>query len=93
VLLDVNRFYVFIKGGFKIYMAILLKRITNILTIAATILMVLGLIYVVVKDKPIGDFISEVALCYLAISAFNYLMFGAATLWHRDIKAVQSDGK
>jgi hypothetical protein len=74
-------------------MAILLKRITNILTIVATLLMVFGLIYVVVKDKPIGDFISEVALCYLAISAFNYLMFGAATLWHRDIKAVHTDAK
>jgi len=55
--------------------------------------MVFGLIYVVVKDKPIGDFISEVAFRYLAISAFNYPMFGVATLWHRDIKVLQSDGK
>jgi hypothetical protein len=72
-------------------MMILLKRITNVLTIAATLFMVIGLLYVVVKGKPIGDFISEVAFCYLAISAFNYLMFGGATLWHRDIKASQAD--
>jgi hypothetical protein len=45
--------------------------------------MVAGLGYVFVESKPIGDFISEVAFCYLAIAVFNYITFGAATLWHK----------
>ncbi len=61
----------------------ILKQFANILTVATTIFLVVGLGYVFVKNQPIGDFISEVAFCYLAIAAFNYITFGAATLWHK----------
>ncbi|MDP3678709.1 MAG: hypothetical protein Q8R23_06440 [Methylotenera sp.] len=64
-------------------MKIWLKRFANILTIVATLFLIVGLGYVLVKHQPIGDFISEAALCYLAIAAFNYIIFGAATLWHK----------
>lgn len=59
-----------------------LKKIANILTITATIFFVIGLVYFFVKNRPIGDLISTVSFCYVSIAAFNYLMFGAATLWH-----------
>lgn len=64
-------------------MKIWLKRFANILTISATLFLAIGLGYVLVKNQPIGDFISEAALCYLAVAAFNYIMFGTATLWHK----------
>ncbi len=64
-------------------MKIWLKRFANILTISTTLFLTIGLGYVFVNNRPVGDFISEVALCYLAVAAFNYIMFGAATLWHK----------
>lgn len=60
-----------------------LKKFANILTIAATLFFVIGIGYVMVKNLPLGDFISEVSLCYVAVAVFNYLIFGTATLWHK----------
>lgn len=60
-----------------------LKKFANILTIAATLFLVIGMGYVMVKNQPLSDFVSEVSFCYVAIAAFNYLVFGAATLWHK----------
>ncbi|MGZ8984612.1 MAG: hypothetical protein ACXW11_11800 [Methylotenera sp.] len=64
-------------------MKTLLKRFANILTIAATLFMVVGLGYMLVKNQPISDLISEISFCYVAIAVFNYITFGAATLWHK----------
>lgn len=64
-------------------MKIWLKHFANLLTIGASLFLIIGLGYVLVKNLPVADFISEAALCYLAIAAFNYIMFGAATLWHK----------
>ena len=60
-----------------------LKKFANILTIAATLFFVIGIGYVMVKNLPLGDFISEVSLCYVVVAVFNYLIFGTATLWHK----------
>jgi hypothetical protein len=60
-----------------------LKRFANMLTVAATLLLVFGMGYVLVKKLPIGDFISEISFCYIAIAVFNYMIFGTATLWHK----------
>lgn len=60
-----------------------LKKFANVLTIAATLFLVIGMGYVMVKDLPMSDFISEVSFCYVAVAVFNYLIFGAATLWHK----------
>lgn len=60
-----------------------LKKFANILTIAATLFFVIGMGYVMVKNLPLSDFISEVSLCYVAIAVFNYLIFGTAALWHK----------
>ncbi|MEI8361768.1 MAG: hypothetical protein WCG35_00920 [Betaproteobacteria bacterium] len=60
-----------------------LKKLANTLTIAATLFLLIGSGYVLVKNQPLGDFVSEAAFCYLAIAVFNYLVFGAAILWHK----------
>lgn len=67
-------------------MKILLKKLANILTIAATLFLVVGLGYVFVNNRSISDLISEVSFCYVAIAVFNYIVFGAATLWHMNIE-------
>lgn len=64
-------------------MNILLKKFANILTIAATLFLVIGLVYVIVKQLPMGDLISQVAFCYVAIAAFNKIALGMPTLWHK----------
>ncbi len=64
-------------------MKTLLKKFANTLTIATTLFLVVGLGYVLVKNQPISDLISKVSFCYVAIAAFNYITFGAATLWHK----------
>jgi membrane protein DedA with SNARE-associated domain len=65
-------------------MKILLKKFTNALTFFTSILLVVGLGYVIVENLPIGDFISEIAFCYLTIAVLNFIIFGTASLWHRD---------
>lgn len=67
-------------------MKTLLKTIANILTVIVTLFLVVGFGYVLVNHKPVSDLISEVAFCYLSIAVFNYIVFGAATLWHMKIK-------
>jgi hypothetical protein len=62
-----------------------LMKFANLLTIAATLFLVVGLGYVVVKDQPVADLISTASFCYVSIAVFNYLLFGAATLWHMKI--------
>jgi len=61
----------------------LLKKIANILTIAITLFLIVGLAFVLTKNQPISDLISEIAFCYLTIAVFNYITFGTATLWHK----------
>ncbi len=67
----------------KIDMKILLKQFTNALTLLASLWLLVGLGYAVVKHQPIADFISEIAFCYLTIAVFNFVVFGAAILWHQ----------
>jgi len=64
-------------------MIILLKKFANILTVLATLLLLVGFAYIIIKNQPISGFVSEIAFCYLAIGVFNYLLFGTATLWHK----------
>lgn len=64
-------------------MKIILKKFANLLTIATTIFLVVGLGYAIVKNQSIGNLISEIAFCYLTVAVFNYIVFGAATLWHK----------
>jgi hypothetical protein len=59
-----------------------LMKLANILTIVATLFLVVGLVYVVIKNQPTAELISTASFCYVSIAVFNYLMFGAATLWH-----------
>ena len=63
-------------------MKTVLKKITNTLTVATTLFLLAGLGYVLLKNLPVSDLISPISFCYVSIAAFNYLMFGAATLWH-----------
>lgn len=67
-------------------MKILLKKFANTLTLFTSILLIVGLGYVIVKHQPIGDFISEIAFCYLTIGVFNFIVFGTASLWHQEIE-------
>ena len=62
----------------------ILKVSTNILTIAATLFLATALTYVFVKNQPISDVFAAASFCYVAIAAFNFLMLGEATLWHKD---------
>lgn len=64
-------------------MKIILKKFANLLTIATTIFLVVGLGYAVIKNKPISDLVSEIAFCYLTVAVFNYIVFGSASLWHK----------
>lgn len=64
-------------------MKVLLKKLANSLTIAVSLLLVGGFIYVVVNQLPLGDFIYAIAFCYLTIAVLNYLLFGTAKLWHK----------
>ncbi|MBZ4200588.1 MAG: hypothetical protein LAC66_01680 [Methylotenera sp.] len=64
-------------------MKILLKKVANSLTIAVSVLLVGGFLYVLANQLPVGDFIYSMAFCYLAIAVLNYLIFGTAKLWHK----------
>lgn len=63
-------------------MKTMLKQFANLLTVVVTLFFVGGLGYALVKGTNVGDLISEVAFCYLAVAVFNYILFGSATLWH-----------
>lgn len=67
-------------------MKILLKKFANALTLFTSILLIVGLGYVIVRHQPIGDLISEIAFCYLTIGVFNFIVFGTASLWHQEIE-------
>jgi hypothetical protein len=45
--------------------------------------MVIGLGYNLMSNLPLSDLFAEVSFCYVAIAAFNFLMLGEATLWHK----------
>jgi hypothetical protein len=64
-------------------MKVLLKKVANSLTVAVSVLLVGGFVYVLAYALPLGDFIYSIAFCYLAIAVLNYLMFGTAKLWHK----------
>jgi hypothetical protein len=60
-----------------------LKIFANILTTAATLYLLIGLVMVFTKDQPLADLIAQVAFFYVAIAAFNKVVLGTPTLWHR----------
>jgi len=60
-----------------------LKKFANLLTIAATLFLLIGLGFVIVKNLAITDLIAQVAFCYVAIAAFNKITLGTPTLWHK----------
>jgi hypothetical protein len=60
-----------------------LKIFANILTIAASIFSLIGLWFVFTKDHPLADLIAQVAFFYVAIAAFNKVVLGVPTLWHK----------
>ncbi len=64
-------------------MKVLLKKVANSLTVAVSLLLVGGFVYVLANHLPVGDFIYSIAFCYLAIAVLNYLLFGTAKLWHK----------
>ena len=61
----------------------ILKTLANILTSFTTLFMIIGLGYNLVNNLPISDLFAEVSFCYVTIAAFNFLMLGEATLWHK----------
>jgi hypothetical protein len=64
-------------------MKVLLKKVANSLTVAVSVLLMGGFVYVLAHSLPLGDFIYSIAFCYLAIAVLNYLVFGTAKLWHK----------
>ena len=64
-------------------MKVILKKVANSLTVAVSVLLVGGFVYVLANSLPLGDFIYSIAFCYLAIAVLNYLVFGTAKLWHK----------
>jgi hypothetical protein len=60
-----------------------LKKIANISSIATTLFLIIGLGFVIVKNLTLTDLIAQVAFCYVAIAAFNKIMFGTPTLWNK----------
>ncbi|CAN1535338.1 hypothetical protein MCEORH2_01589 [Methylophilaceae bacterium] len=64
-------------------MKVLLKKVANSLTVAVSVLLVGGFVYVLAHSLPLVDFIYSIAFCYLAIAVLNYLLFGTAKLWHK----------
>jgi hypothetical protein len=60
-----------------------IKLLANVLTIAASIFLLIGLWLVFTKDQPLADLIAQVAFFYVAIAAFNKVVLGAPTLWHK----------
>ena len=66
-----------------VVMKVLLKKLANSLTVAVSLFLVGGFVYVLADSLPLGDFIYSIAFCYLAIAVLNYLVFGTAKLWHK----------
>jgi hypothetical protein len=64
-------------------MKVLLKKLANSLTVAVSVLLMGGFVYVLANSLPLGDFIFSIAFCYLAIAVLNDLVFGTAKLWHK----------
>lgn len=60
-----------------------LKIFANILTIAASLFLLVGLWLVFTKGQPLADLVAQVAFFYVAIAAFNKVVLGVPTLWHK----------
>lgn len=60
-----------------------LKIFMNLLTIAATLFLLIGLGFVILKNLPFTDLLAQVAFCYVAIAAVNKIILGTPTLWHK----------
>jgi hypothetical protein len=60
-----------------------LKIFTNILTIAASLFLLIGLGFVILKNLSFIDLIAQVAFCFISIAAFNKVILGTPTLWHK----------
>ena len=60
-----------------------LKIFANILTISATLFLLIGLGFVFLKNLAFADLIAQVAFCYVAIAAFNKIVFAKPTLWNK----------
>jgi hypothetical protein len=60
-----------------------IKIFANILTVSVTIYLLIGLVMMFTKNQPLTDLIAQVAFCYVAIAAFNKVVLGVPTLWHK----------
>ena len=60
-----------------------IKIFANTLTIAVTLYLVVGIGLVFLKNQPFADLIAQVAFFYVAIAAFNKVVLGLPTLWHK----------
>ncbi|NOU24737.1 MAG: hypothetical protein HOO90_04285 [Methylotenera sp.] len=60
-----------------------LKIFANILTIAASLFLLVGLWFVFTRGQSLADLIAQVAFFYVAIAAFNKVVLGLPTLWHK----------
>lgn len=60
-----------------------LKIFANILTIAVTLFLLIGLGFVFINNQSFADLIEQVAFCYVAIAASNKILLGVPTLWHK----------
>lgn len=61
----------------------ILKTFANIFTGITTLFMISRLCYNLANNLPISDLFAVVSFCFVAIAAFNFLMLGEATLWHK----------
>lgn len=60
-----------------------IKMFANVLTAVVTLYLFIGLWLVLKKNQPIAELIAQVAFFYVAIAAFNKVVLGVPTLWHK----------
>jgi hypothetical protein len=59
------------------------KIFANTTTVSVTIYLLIGLGLVFIKNQSFADLIAQVAFFYVAIAAFNKVVLGVPTLWHK----------
>lgn len=74
-------------------MAAIIKRLLNVLTLLATAYLVVLLFIIVTSgvanwNEFLGINGGILAICYGIIAAINYIVFGKATLWHKNPSVV-----
>jgi hypothetical protein len=68
-------------------MELIFKRLANVFSVIITSILFFGLgSYFKNSDLDLWQFHYKlVAICYLIIFAFNYVLLGTATLWHKNV--------